>query len=188
MRRAPQQPLALRCHRSLIGFATRRLARRCNTAGSIGSLHLGKHRHPLVLKAPKVRQQQVHHDEGRPDPQNFWFDATCQDRWPPVRLEHFAYRSVVRSSVMSTTSQGSTLLREPRGHVVHVFTGAYAGRTARRRAAGYPIDKENDLAGFARWVDHFAPRSWTPAKGAIQPSAGLTLCTRATPVCAAPIL
>ena len=80
-------------------------------------------------------------------------------------------------------------LREPRGHALSMYLhGAYAGRTARRRAAGYPIDKENDLAGFARWVDHFAPRSWTPAKGAIQPSAGLTLCTRATPVCAAPIL
>lgn len=60
-------------------------------------------------------------------------------------------------------------LREPRGHALSMYLhGAYAGRTARRRAAGYPIVPANDHAGFAKWIDHFA-RAWTPAKGARKP-------------------
>lgn len=55
--------------------------------------------------------------------------------------------------------------REPRSHVLSQYLhGAYAGRTARRRAAGYPRVDGDDLAGFARWVHHFAV-DWEPSKG-----------------------
>jgi hypothetical protein len=55
--------------------------------------------------------------------------------------------------------------REPRGHALSQYLhGAYAGRTARRRAAGYPVVAGDDVAGFAAWVRHFA-RGWTPARG-----------------------
>jgi hypothetical protein len=57
-------------------------------------------------------------------------------------------------------------LREPRGHALSMYLhGAYAGRTARRRAAGYPIVPGNDLAGFTKWVQHFG-HDWAPTKGA----------------------
>ena len=55
--------------------------------------------------------------------------------------------------------------REPRGHALSQYLhGAYAGRSARRRASGYPVVQGDDLTGFARWVAHFA-RDWTPSRG-----------------------
>ena len=57
-------------------------------------------------------------------------------------------------------------LREPRSHVLSQYLhGAYAGRTARRRAAGYPIGENGDVTdGLRRWIAHFAD-GWTPQKG-----------------------
>ena len=55
--------------------------------------------------------------------------------------------------------------REPRGHALSQYLhGAYQGRFRTRRAAGYPVVKGDDAAGFAQWVSHFA-RGWTPARG-----------------------
>ena len=55
--------------------------------------------------------------------------------------------------------------REPRSHALSMYLhGAYAGRTKRRREAGYPRVDGDDLAGFAQWVKHFH-EGWTPAKG-----------------------
>ncbi len=58
-------------------------------------------------------------------------------------------------------------LRNPRSHLLSMYLhGAYAGRVARRRAAGYPVGLPGgDMAGFAAWLDHFAPGRWTPAMG-----------------------
>ena len=55
--------------------------------------------------------------------------------------------------------------REPRGHVLSQYLhGAYAGKAAKRRAAGFPHVDGDDIAGLARWAAHFA-RGWTPAAG-----------------------
>ena len=55
--------------------------------------------------------------------------------------------------------------RQPRSHALSQYLhGAYQGRSARRRAAGYPVVKGDDASGFAQWVAHFA-RGWTPARG-----------------------
>ena len=60
---------------------------------------------------------------------------------------------------------GVVFVREPRGHALSQYLhGAYAGRAARRRAAGFPWVPGDDMAGFGRWISHFAT-GWTASKG-----------------------
>ena len=132
--------------------------------------------HPLVLKAAETHRLGTDRAPGR---LGSWVNAT--------RLFHMTHiaktggRSVRSEMLRLVRPVGGAeqcyppfahasrvnviFFREPRGHVLSQYLhGAYAGKAAKRRAAGFPHVDGDDIAGLARWAAHFA-RGWTPAAG-----------------------
>ena len=135
--------------------------------------------HPLVILSAKKRLpegQAYHVEEGRLGSWNnssrlFHMTHIAKTGGRSVRVElqrlvkpvagaEQCYAPFVHQSRINIV-----FFREPRSHALSMYLhGAYAGRAARRRAAGYPFVRGDDMAGFGSWVSHFGI-GWTPSRG-----------------------
>ena len=155
----------------------------CDSVGSLGWHHRRSAPrrapvHPLVLlSAQKKRPHDGYHVE--PGRLGSWMNTTrlfhlthiAKTGGRSVREELLRFARPVGGAeqcmppFLHESRVNMVFFREPRGHALSQYLhGAYQGRSARRRAAGYPVVKGDDAAGFAQWVAHYA-RSWTPARG-----------------------